>query len=125
MASYNGLVAQLILDGSTASEVLGATAVTYVNAVSAVPHKWFNSGLFAVKAADGISGAYSCIIVGAIGGATTVIAGMTGGTTLASNIIGATGSASFGFPRPAYVQVGAADGVLGVTLNVWLAGNYN
>lgn len=123
MASYNGLISTIALDGSTTSEVLGTTAVTYTQISDSVPAKYFKTGLFAVRT-TGVSGAYFVNVVCSVGGATFLAAGITAVNAVGSRIMGATGSASFGVPRPAYVQWGSAGAIVGFTASVFFAGDY-
>jgi hypothetical protein len=124
MPSYNGLVASLTYNGSTVSQTLGATASAYVNAVDALPHKYVKTGIFAVNAKDGVSGGFGCQIVGGVGGATFVIAGITGIAAVGSSPMGTTALALFGIPRPAYVKFEPIAGVAGFTASVYLTGDY-
>ena len=135
MANYNGLVAQIALNGSTASQVMGSTAVTYVGVTYSVPAKFFSSGQFGLQVI-GISGTIGIQIVGAVGGATFVIAGRTsinaaGGFPVPMiAYVGSSGTIplpSPGIPRPAYVAFQAAGltAAIGVTASVFLAAEYN
>jgi hypothetical protein len=135
MANYNGLVAQIALNGSTTSQVMGSTAVTYVGVTYSVPAKFFNSGQFGLQVI-GISGTIGIQIVGAVGGATYVIAGRTninaaGGYPVPLVVYvgtsGAVTNVNAGIPRPAYVAFGAAGltATIGVTANVFMAAEYN
>lgn len=124
MANYNGLISSITRDGSTASQVIGTTAVVYTQISDAVPGKYFNTGLFGVLT-SGVSGAYFVNVVCSVGGATFVAAGITAVNAAGSRIMGATGSASFGIPKPAYVQWGSAGAIVGVTASVYFAGDYN
>jgi len=126
MASFNGHVCSLTLNGSTVSQTLGATATQTVNADPAVPHKWFNNGVMGVRLITGISGALSVDVYGSIGGATFKIGGVTAITAVGNWLIGMTSisAAGNGFPAPSKVIFGSADGVSGFTASVYLAGAY-
>lgn len=133
MANYNGLVSSKTLDGSTVSQTLGTTAFTYTQIADAFPMKFFSAGQFAVQTKAGQSGTIGVYVVGAIGGATFLIAGRSGIATVGGwpmgiyNYTGLSGSVAItGIPRPAYVQWanhGAA--FAGFTASVFFAGEYN
>ena len=124
MASYNGLISSITRDGSTVSQTIGTTAVVYTQISASVPAKYFKTGLFGVRTVDGLSGAYFVNVVCSVGGATFLAAGITAVTALGSRIMGATGSASFGIPKPVYVQWGSAGAIVGVTASLYFAGDY-
>jgi hypothetical protein len=134
MASYNGLICSKTLDGSTASQVLGSSGVAYVGVTHSVPAKFFSSGQFGIQV-SGVSGRFGVEIVGAVGGATWIIAGRTAITAVGGfpipflNYTGASDSVAAiqkGIPRPAYVAFGAgATGTVGFTASVFFAGEYN
>jgi hypothetical protein len=132
MANYNGLVASLTLNGSTVSQTLGTTAVSKAVIVAAVPNKYFSSGQFAVQATQGVSGGFAVVIVGAVGGATYIIAGRTnitaaGGWPVPPVLyVGTSGSIPhLGFPRPSYVSFEGTGTIAGFTAGVFLAGEYD
>jgi predicted ATP-grasp superfamily ATP-dependent carboligase len=118
MASFNGHLASL-------TQTLQVGGVSYVTVSAEVPQKWFRTGLFAIKTLDGVSGSFGVQIVGSVGGATFVIAGVTTVNSAASRIIGTTGGATFGIPRPMYVAFQSAGTVTGFTASVYLAGDYS
>jgi hypothetical protein len=135
MGSYNGLVAQIALNGSTVSQVMGSTGVTYIGVTYSVPAKFFIAGQFGLQV-TGISGTIGVQIVGAVGGATYVIAGRTnisatGGYPVPLVVYvgtsGAVTNVDAGIPRPAYVAFGAAGltATIGVTASVFLCAEYN
>lgn len=123
MASYNGFVSSITRNGSTTSQTIGTTAVVYTQVSDSVPQKYFKTGLFGVLT-NGVSGAYFVNVVCSVGGATFVAAGITAVNAAGSRIIGATGSASFGVPKPVYVQWGSAGAIVGVTASLYFAGDY-
>jgi hypothetical protein len=132
MSNWNGFVSSLTRNGSTVSQTMGATAVAYSQVADAVPGKYFSSGQFAVATTQGVSGAFFVNVVGAVGGATFVIAGRTavnavGGFPIPLILyVGSSGSVpNRGFPKPAYVQWGSAGAVIGFTAAVYLAGEYS
>jgi hypothetical protein len=132
MANYNGLVASSSLNGSTVSQTLATGAQQNVPPVAAVPNKFFSDGQFAI-AVSGISGLIGVQVIGAVGGATYVIAGRTnisaaGGFPIPMvTYIGTSGTPiNVGIPRPAYVSFQAGvTGAIGVTASVFFAGEYN
>lgn len=126
--NYNGLIASLTKDGSTASQTL--TGVSYVRVVDSVPGKFFSHGQFAVTLTQGVSGAIGINVIGGIGGATYAIAGRTnlsgvGSFPLPAYIYGVSGNpVNTGYPRPAYVTFESAKAVSGFTAQVFFAGDY-
>ena len=131
MANYNGLVSSLTRNGSTASQVLGATAVAYSVVSSSVPHKFFPFGQFAVQTTQGVSGAFFVTVVGAVGGATYPIAGRTAISAVGGfpvplvAYVGSSGAVqNYGIPRPSYVQWGSAGAIVGFTATLFLAAEY-
>ena len=132
MASYNGLVASSSLNGSTDSQVMQGSSQQNVGCNAAVPSKFFSNGQFAIQV-QGISGTVGVQIVGAVGGATFVIAGRTnisgvGGFPVPLvKYVGTSGTfEGFGFPRPSFVSFqGGSTGTIGLTASVFLAAEYN
>jgi hypothetical protein len=123
-SSYNGIIGSTSRNGTTVSQTLGSTARIILNVSDAVPMKWFKHGLFSMTLTQGVSGGIGATIIGFVGGASTVIAGVSAGTAVGSKIMGTTGSASFGFPRPAYIIIEPVAGVAGFTVSFGLAGWY-
>lgn len=124
MGSYNATIASKTLNGSTVSQTLGATASTVVQISNEVPMKWFKHGLFSVLTTQGVSGGFGAQVIGFIGGASFVIAGVTAVTAVGTKLMGTSGSPSFGFPRPAYIVIQPVAGVAGFTATFGLAGWY-
>jgi len=125
MATYNGIIGTTTYNGTTAAGgTLGATASVTLNVSTAVPQKWFKHGLFSLALTQGVSGGIGAQVVGFVGGASFVIAGLTGATTVGSKIFGTTGGATFGFPRPAYIVIQPVAGVAGFTATFGLGGWY-
>jgi hypothetical protein len=133
MANYNGLVAALTLNGSTVSQTLGGASISNVVTSASVPSKFFSHGQFAISVA-GISGNIGVQIIGAVGGATYVIAGRTnisasGGFPIPCiSYTGTSGTfTNIGIPRPAFVsfQGNTAGTVVGFTASVFLCAEYN
>ena len=134
MATYNGLLASMTLNGSTASQVLANQGVSFAKIADAVPMKYFSFGQFAIRV-SGVSGTIGVEVVGAVGGATYVIAGRTNITASGGfpiplvAYVGTSGTvplASPGIPRPAYVAFANGNtAVAGITASVYLAADYN
>jgi hypothetical protein len=124
MATWNGIIGSATRDGSTVSQTLLATATLVVPIGAQVPNKWFKHGLFSCVLANGVSGGIGIQIVGYIGGASFVIAGTTALTTVGSKILGTTGGATFGFPRPAYAIIQPVAGVAGFTATLGMGAWY-
>jgi len=135
MSTYNGFISSLTLNGSTVSQTMGATPSNTVIG-TAVPNKYFANGQFAVQATQGVSGSFYVNVIGAVGGATYVIAGRTGINAVGGFpvpqflYVGASGSITqVGIPRPAFVQWGSGTGstsaVIGFTATLYFAGTYN
>ena len=117
MATWNGIIA------STATTMAGAsTTILTIN--PAVPQKWFKHGLFSCVLTNGVSVGIGAQVVGYIGGASFVIAGFTGGTTVGSKIFGTTGGATFGFPRPTFIVIQSVGAATGFTATFGLGGWY-
>lgn len=132
MASYNGLVASTIIAGNTAFAAGTSTfGVTYT-----VPSKFFSHGQFAAQV-TGISGTLGVQILGAVGGATFVIAGRTNVSAVGNfpipliTYVGTSGTfQNTGIPRPSLViwqgaGLGGTTNQIGLTASVFLAGEYN
>lgn len=128
MANYNGLVA-----GVTSIVLLGGTSQHVAPVVASVPNKFFHSGQFAINVA-GISGTIGVQVIGAVGGATYVIAGRTsisasGGFPVPLiKYVGTSGTNEiFGIPRPSAVlfQTTGLTATWGFTASVFLAAEYN
>ena len=136
MASYNGLVASLTLNGSTVSQTMGNTGQQTAAIVASVPAKFFPFGQFAINVA-GISGTVGVQVIGAVGGATYAIAGRTnisasGGFPVPLiAYVGTSGAPqNYGIPRPSLVViqgagVGGTTNFIGYTASVFLAAEYN
>lgn len=124
MATYNGYIASITRNGSTVSQTLGATASVVITVDSAVPQKWFKHGLFSVVSTQGVSGGFGAQVIGFVGGASFVIAGITAVTGVGSRIFGTTGGATFGYPRPAYIIIQPVAGVAGFTSTFGMGGWY-
>ena len=136
MASYNGLVSTLTLNGSTVSQTMGNTGQLVGAIVASVPSKFFPHGQFAINVA-GISGTVGVQILGGVGGATYVIAGRTnisaaGGFPIPLiTYVGTSGTfQNIGIPRPYSVViqgagVGGTTNFIGFTTSVFLAAEYN
>ena len=131
MGSYNVYVTAMTRNGSTTSQVLGTTAVAYSGISASVPNKFFSRGQFAIQTTQGVSGAFFVNIVGAVGGATYIIAGRTAISTVGGFpipqllYVGVSGSVTqVGLPRPAYAQFGSAGAIVGFTATVFLAADY-
>jgi len=122
MPKFNGLIASLTKGSSTGGEhaLLTGTSLSPIGAM--VPAKHFENAIFAVQT-SGISGTYAVLVVGAVGGATFVIAGATGiganGSTLLGTSVGVAAA-----PRPAYVAFSSAEAATGFTSSVFMAGEY-
>lgn len=119
MSSYNGLISSLI-KGQSGGAVL--TGLSYSVIADAVPRGNFESATFGVVT-TGVSGTYAVFVVGAVGGATAVIAGATGIGANGSTILGTTGGIT-GVPRPAYVQYASAEAASGFTASVFMSATY-
>lgn len=128
MANYNGLVASLTKDGSTVSQTL--TGISSVTVVAAVPNKFFKHGQFGIVCTQGVSGNFSVNIIGAVGGATYIIAGRTSISAVGSYpvpliLYGNSGTpTNIGIPRPYQVQFQSNAAPAGFTASVYLAGDY-
>lgn len=124
MANWNGLVASL-----TQTRIIGTSFVT-VN--TEMPNKFFKHGQFAIRATEGVSGTLFVNVIGAVGGATFVIAGRSNITAVGSFpmpqfLYGQSGTPTgIGYPRPIGVNftgTGTTWGV-GITASVFFAGDY-
>jgi hypothetical protein len=121
MARWNGYLTTLI-KGESGGAVL--TGVSYAGVTNpAVPAKHFSDVNFGVVT-TGISGSYAIFVVGAVGGATGVIAGMTGVAANGSVFITGSSGGITGVPKPAYVQWASAEDTAGFTSSVFMAGEY-
>jgi hypothetical protein len=130
MANYNGLIANLTLNGSTVSQTLGTTEVRFVGCTNAVPGKFFNFGQFGLVCTQGVSGVISVKIFGGVGGATYVIAQRdaiaVGSFPIPILLYGNSGlPTNQGIPRPYAVGFSATGGIGGFTASVFFAGEYN
>lgn len=133
MGSFNGVIASLTLDGSTTSEVLGATASQTVNVSDSVPQKLFFDGYIGVHVTEGVSGGFGFQVLGSIGGATFVIAGQTGIASVGNYRLGITQSGATGagatlystsFPRPSKIVFEPIAGVAGFTVSIGMMARY-
>lgn len=132
MASYNGLVATTVIAGNTAF----ASGTSTFTIVSSVPAKFFPFGQFATQV-TGISGTLGVQILGAVGGATFVIAGRTNVSATGNfpiplvTYVGTSGAVqNSGIPRPSLViwqgaGLGGTTNQIGLTASVFFAGEYN
>jgi hypothetical protein len=125
MASYNGLLSSLIKGSSTGGEFAVLTGVSQAPIVSGFPAKHITQPMIGVLT-TGISGTYSCHVIGAIGGCTFVVAGATGIASNGSTIFGSTslvtGVLTAG--RPAYCEFASAEDSSGFTSSVFVATQY-
>lgn len=123
MARFNGHIVTFTKGSSTGGENAVLTGISASGAISdAVPAKHFRDAIFGVVT-QGISGTYACHVVGAVGGATMVIAGQTGIAADGSSIIGTTTPIA-AIPRPAYVSFDSAEDGAGFTASVFMAAEY-
>ena len=120
MGSWNGVIATdtiILLSGTSGSEVFEVTA--------AAPAKALTRGIFSANVTSflGAGGGFAgVVVVGAVGGATFVIAGVTGLNANGNYIMGTTASALNLMPRPAYCFV---DGFsMSAAIAVGMAGEY-
>jgi hypothetical protein len=119
MGSWNGVIAsstQNILSGSGAES----------GPVSAeIPAKLFSSAVFGARVTGfttGSGGHFGVVLVGAIGGATFVIAGVTAITANGNYLMGTTADATSLIPRPSTFLVQGFSG--GATIAIGMAGEY-
>jgi hypothetical protein len=123
MPSYNGRLSETLIKGSsTGGEFAVLTGVSTASIVPSVPAKYLDSALFAVES-QGVSGTFSAHVISRIGGATFVIAGVTGIAADGSSLMGLS-TAIVGVPRPSYVEFGSAEDGSGFTASVHMAGEY-
>jgi hypothetical protein len=129
MGTFNGHVASHVLDGSTDSQVSGATTAVTVNADVGVPAKAFRHAMLALRCQDGVSGSFGVEVIGAVGGATFIIAGRTAIAAVGNYVLGLTNNQTWGAienicPRPSKVVFSTAVPISGWTASVYLAGEY-
>ncbi len=122
MSSFNGLISSLIKGSAGSGENAVLDGVSTSSIVAGTPAKFMNRALFALEL-SGISGEISCHIVGAIGGATYVIAGATAIAANGSLLLGSSVT-SIGCARPKYVEWASALDGAGFTGSVFMAGEY-
>ena len=115
MGSYNGLIAQTTLTSFN--------GISYTNAVDTVPSKLFKTAVFSARVSTQVGGTMSINVVGAVGGATFIIAGVTGIRATGNYIMGITASATYLTPRPIYVQWAGGISTL-FSARVFIAGDY-
>lgn len=123
MGTYNGLLATI-----TQPSIIG---VSFFAPVASVPQKFFEHVEFGV-AVTGISGKIAVDIIGAVGGATYIVAGRTnisaaGSYPIPLIVYGQSGNdPSVGSPRPYGVNVTSIGTTwsVGCTASVYMAGKY-
>jgi len=122
MASFNGHISTLIKGSSTGGEFAVIDGVSTSTISDSAPAKFMKRAQFSVST-QGVSGTYSVHVVSRIGGATFVVAGVTGIAADGSTLIGATPSIA-GVARPSYVEWASAEDGSGFTSSVFMAGDY-
>lgn len=132
MGTYTGIVARLTKGGNQGITTLltGVSTVTVTN-VSPIP--FFTHGIFAVQAADGVSGDFGVEVKGRVGDAEFTVAGRTAISAAGSAVLSAplytgySGSADVdarvGFPMVTSVEFSAVASS-GFTATVWFTGKY-
>lgn len=123
MPSYNGRLSDTLIKGSsTGGEFAVLTGSSTAAIVSSAPAKYYDSALFAVTV-QGVSGTFAAFVIGSVGGATYVIAGVTGIAADGSTLIG-TSAAVQGVARPTHVEFQSAEDGCGFTASINMAAEY-
>ena len=122
MGSYNGFVSSLIKGSSTGGEDAVLDGVSASSIVETIPAKFMNRAIYAATI-TGISGTISVNVIGSIGAATYVIAGVSGIATNGTHLIGSS-TESGGSPRPSSIEWASGEDGSGFTGSVFMAGEY-
>lgn len=132
MPTYNGLLCSLTKDGAQGVTTF-LNGISTVFPVNAVPQKFFNHVELAIALFNGVSGGFTVSVVGAVGGATYIVAerqnlSAVGSFPIPLIVYGRSGSdPSLGIPRPWGVQFNApvtGQSNVGFTASVFIAGEY-